>query len=239
IFKNTNAQKIDSLLKEAEKLEFKLKEVDALNKYKEVLTIYGDNFKALIKASELSIAIGARLPALKDKKLYFESANSFANRAFSVDSSHADACYVIALVNSNYILIEKENKALGAYINTTKQFAEKAIQLNNKHAKAHFILGNWYLEMVNLSGLKKTAVKLFYGTLPKYSLEDAIKNLELCRLYDQYYMINYLQLAKAYIQDNNPTKAIEVLQKLKKLPLRTADDAAIKEEGVSLLSSLQ
>ncbi|HNF29518.1 MAG TPA: hypothetical protein PLY81_04510, partial [Chitinophagaceae bacterium] len=52
IFKNTNAQKIDSLLKEAEKLEFKLKEVDALNKYKEVLTIYGDNFKALIKASE-------------------------------------------------------------------------------------------------------------------------------------------------------------------------------------------
>jgi FimV-like protein len=52
-------------------------------------------------------------------------------------------------------------------------------------------------------------------------------------------MLNYLDLAKAYIQDDKPPKAIEVLKQLVKLPLRTADDAALKEEGKKLLSDLQ
>jgi hypothetical protein len=41
------------------------------------------------------------------------------------------------------------------------------------------------------------------------------------------------------VQDNKPPKAIEVLQKLVKLPIRTADDAAYKEEGKKMLTELQ
>jgi FimV-like protein len=52
-------------------------------------------------------------------------------------------------------------------------------------------------------------------------------------------MLNCLDLAKAYVQDNKPPKAIDVLQKLVKLPLRTADDAALREEGKKMLTDLQ
>lgn len=230
---------VDSVLKEAEKLEFKLKENDALEKYKEALTIDGLNLKALIKSSELSSAIGARQTDKKNKILYFESAESFAKRAILIDSVNAYVYYVLALVNSKYIEIEKENKALMNYINLTKQFAEQSIIINSSFARSYYLLGNWYFDMVNLSGFKRTVVKLFHGNIPKYSLDDAIKNFEKCLQLDQYYMLNYLLLAKAYNQDNNPRKAIETLQKLLKLPLRTADDAMIKEEGKKLLSNLQ
>lgn len=230
---------IDSVLKEAEKLEFKLKENDALEKYKEALIIDGFNLKALIKSSELSSAIGARQTEKKSKILYFQSAEAFAKRALLIDSVNAYVYYVLALVNSKYIDIEKENKALMNYINVTKQLAERSVTINTSFAKSYYLLGNWYFEMVNLSGFKKTVVKLFYGNIPKYSLDDAIKNFEKCLQLDQYYMLNYLQLAKAYNQDNNPRKSIETLQKLLKLPLRTADDAMIKEEGKQLLSNLQ
>jgi FimV-like protein len=93
--------------------------------------------------------------------------------------------------------------------------------------------------MVNLSGFKKAAVKLFYGGLPDGKIESAIAYFEKCRNLDPYFMLNYLDLAKAYVQDNKPPKAIEVLQKLVKLPIRTADDAAYKEEGKKMLTELQ
>ena len=100
-------------------------------------------------------------------------------------------------------------------------------------------MGKWHLEMVNLSGFKKAAVKLFYGGLPDGKIELAITYFEKCKTLDQYFMLNYLDLAKAYIQDDKPPKAIEILKQLVKLPLRTADDTALKEEGKKLLSDLQ
>jgi hypothetical protein len=45
-------------------------------------------------------------------------------------------------------------------------------------------------------------------------------------------------LAKSYKANNNPSKAIEILQQLVKLPIRTPDDAALKAEGQKLLDSL-
>ena len=93
--------------------------------------------------------------------------------------------------------------------------------------------------MVKLSGFKKAAVKLFYGGLPDGTLENAILYMEKCKLYDPYFVLNYWDLAKAYQQDNKPTKTIEVLQKLVKLPLRTLDDAGYKSEGQKLLTQLQ
>jgi hypothetical protein len=56
----SHAQDVNILLKEAENLEYKFKETEALDKYKQVLVADGNNLKALIKTAELSAAIGAR-----------------------------------------------------------------------------------------------------------------------------------------------------------------------------------
>lgn len=233
------AQDVNVLLKEADNLEIKLKEIEALDKYKQILVIDAKNIKALVKASELSAAIGARLPAKKDKQLYFQSSLAFAQRAIGVNANDADANYVMAVASGKLTDVEKENKKVIAYVNDIKTYADKALAINPKHAKANYTLGKWHLEMVNLSGFKKTAVKLFYGGLPNATIENAILYMEKCRSYDAYFILNYLDLAKAYKQDNKPPKAIEVLQKLVKLPLRTADDANLKAEGLKMLDDLQ
>jgi len=236
---NSFAQNVDELLNEAQSLEYKLQEPEALEKYKSVLVVDANNIQALIKTTELSIAIGARQTDKKNKSLYYQSAMSFAERALNIDSNKADANYITALVFSKLNDIEKENKKISANIKSTKLYVDKSLQLNPNHAKANFLIGYWHYEMINLSGIKKTAVKLFYGSLPNSSLDSAIFFMEKCKTLDQYYMLNYMFLAKAYIQDNKPTKAITILQKLVKLPLRTADDAALKEEGKKMLEELQ
>jgi tetratricopeptide (TPR) repeat protein len=227
------------LLKEADNFERQIKETEALDKYKQVLSIEPTNLKALVKASELNAAIGGRLLDKNSKRLYFETAAAYAKKAYDVDPNNADANYVMGMAAGKMTDVETENKKIVAFVKDAKMYNEKSIELNPKHAKATYSIGKWNYEMVNLSGIKKIAVKLFYGGLPNGDLDSAINYFEKCRVLDPYFAINYLDLAKAYRDNHRPTQAIEVLNKLVKLPTRTGDDAAIKAEGAKMLNDIQ
>jgi len=235
------AQDKNVLLKEAENQLRQLNETAALDKYKQVLLIDAVNLTALVKSAELTANAGARLTEkkqAKEKKLWFETAYAYALRAYKADSTAADANYVMAMASGKMTEIEDENKKVVAYVRDIKLYADKALAINPNHAKANFTLGKWHVEMTNLSFVKKMAVKAFYGGLPEGKIEDAIKYMEKCRSLDPYFMLNYLELAKVYEQDNKPKQAIEVLNKMMKLPLRTADDANLKAEGKKRLDAL-
>lgn len=233
------SQDINVLLKEADNLEKQQKETDALEKYKLVLLQEPTHMKALVKSSELNASLGNRQPDKNTKRLYYETALAFANRAFQADSTQADASYAMAMASGKMTDIETENKKLVAYVRDVKKYTDKALALNANHAKANYTMGKWNYEMANLSGLKKAAVKILYGGLPEGTLEMAIQYMEKCRTLEPYFAANYLDLAKAYKDDHKPAQAMEVLAKLVKLPTRTGDDPAIKAEGAKLLEGMQ
>ncbi len=234
-----NAQDNATMFKEAENLERGFKEPEALNKYKDILVSDAVNVKALVKAAELSCSIGGRAIKKEDKRLYFESGLAFAQRALKADEKSADANYAMAMVSGKLTEVETENKKIVAFVKDTKTYVDKALAINANHAKANFTEGRWHYEMVTLSGIKKAAVKVLYGGLPEASLENAIMYMEKCKSIDPYYMINYYYLNKAYKEDDKPAKQIEVLNRMVKLPTRTFDDVAMKEEAQKLLQSMQ
>ena len=227
------------LFKEAENLERSLKEPEALEKYKLILASDASNIKALVKAAELSCMIGARIENKNDKRLQYESAMSFAKRALNADNNNADAYYAIAMVSGKMTEIETDNKKVVAYARDVKLYSDKAIHINPKHAKATFTAGRWHFEMVTLNSLKRTAAKVFFGGLPTATLDSAIIYLERCKTLDPYLVINYYYLNKAYKEDNKPTKQIELLNRMVKLPTRTLDDVAMKAEATKELAELQ
>lgn len=233
------AQDINVILKEADNLEKQQKEADALEKYKQVLLLNPTQFKSLVKSAELNVSLGNRQPDKNNKRLYYETALSFANRAFQSDSTHADASYSVAMAAGKMTDVETENKKIVAYVKDVKRYADRALLINPNHAKANYTLGKWHYEMANLSGIKKAAVKLFYGGLPEGTLEKAIQYMEKCKTLEPYFVNNYLDLAKAYKDNRQPAPAIEILTKLVKLPTRTTDDVALKAEGGKLLESMQ
>lgn len=240
VFQSTStfSQDVNVMFKEADNLEIKLKEPEALDKYKQILVIEPNSIKALVKATELSCSIGGRLPVKKDKQLYYQSALAFAQRAIAADAKNADANYAMAAASGKMTEVETENKKVVAYVKDIKAYADKALAINPNHGKANYTLGKWHVEMVNLSGFKKAAVKMFYGGLPDGTVESAILYMDKCKTLEPYFMLNFLELAKVYKQDGKPTKAIEVLQKLVKLPIRTFDDTAYKAEGQKMLDEL-
>lgn len=232
------AQDINILLKEAVNLERVQKDNEALEKYKQVLGLEPTNLKALVRAAELNASLGGKQTDKNNKRLFYETALSYAKRAWQADSNQADASYAMAMTAGKMTDVETENKQIVAYVKDIKQYADKALSINQDHAKANYTLGKWHYEMVTLSGLKKAAVKLLYGGLPPSDLDKAILHMEKCKTLDPYFVANYLDLAKAYKESRQPAKAIEVLNKLVKLPTRTGDDASLKAEGAKLLESM-
>lgn len=233
------SQDLNVLLKEADNFERQLKDPEALDKYKQVIATDPANLKALVKAAELNASIGGRQTDKNAKRIYFETAAAYAKKAFDADPTNADANYVMGMAAGKMTDVESENKKIVAFVKDSKFYNEKALAINPKHAKANYSIGKWHYEMVNLSGIKKIAVKLFYGGLPDGNLDSAILYFEKCKTIDPYFALNYLDLAKAYRDNHRPSQAIEVLNKLVKLPIRTADDAAIKSEGNKLLNEIQ
>jgi tetratricopeptide (TPR) repeat protein len=226
------------LLKQASNLERFVKEDSALLKYKEVLNVEENNMQALIKSSLLTISIGGRQPDIKVKKDFFERAKVYADKALAIDSNNADANYARGLTAWKLGEVEQENKKIVNLIKEAKVYTEKALAINPNHGKANHLLGKWNFEVLNAAFTKKVALKL-YGGLPEAKMENAYKYMEKSRTLEPYFVQNFMDLAKAYKLDNNPTKAIEVLSQLVKLPVRTGDDAGLKAEGKKMLAEMQ
>lgn len=233
------AQDVNVLTKEAVNLERTLKDEPALEKYKQVLAVDPSNIQALIRSAVLTCGIGGRQKDKKAKTEYYNQAREYADKALTLDANNADANYARAVVAGKLTEVESENKKLVAHVKDIKTFADKAISINPNHGKANYIIGKWNYEMVNLNWAKKAAIKVLYGGMQEATIENAFKYMERCRTLEPYFVLNFLDLAKAYKYDNKPTKAIEVLNQLVKLPIRTPDDAALKAEGKQMLSEMQ
>jgi tetratricopeptide (TPR) repeat protein len=233
-----HAQDQNVLLKEASNLEKQLKEPEALEKYKQIASIDTTNIAILVKCTELNCSIGARQTGKNAKTNYYNQAQTYAQKALIADANNADVNYAMAVVAGKMTEIEPEKKQVTEYVRQTKLYGDKALAINPDHAKANYVVGKWHYEMVTLSWIKKAAVKTLYGGLPKGDIDSAIVYMEKCKALDQYFVRNYLDLAKAYQYKSQPAKAIEVLNKLVKLPNRTADDAVLKEEGKQMLQQM-
>ena len=231
-------QDMEPVLKEAAKLEKNLKEAEALDTYISVLKVQPSNVIALCRAAELTGRIGSRFKDDNKKAEYFATAKSYAEEALKQKQNYADANYAMAYAAMKMATITK-GKEKAAYLRDMKYYADSALLFNPAHAGALYITGKWNTEIYNLNVAEKAAVKVLFGGMPKASLETAILNFEKARAANPWMLVNYFDLANTYIKNHSTGKAIEVLNKMVKMPPRTGDDESLKAEGRTLLASLQ
>lgn len=232
------AQDVAVLIAGAEKMEKDLKEAEALNQYKEVLNIDSSNLRAGCRAAELTGRIGARLKDVKQRTEYFTSARIYAERVFRQHHDEAEANYAMANAAMRMATVTK-NKDKAVHLRDMKYYSDSALLINPSHAASLYTLGRWNYDIVNLNVAEKAGVKVLFGGMPKASLDEAILYFEKARSANPALIVNYLDLANAYVQNHRTDKAIEVLNRMVKLPPRTQDDESYKAEGRTLLASLQ
>ena len=125
------------------------------------------------------------------------------------------------------------------FIARRRRYAELSLKADPNNYKAWHVLGKWHYEVSNLNAFERAAARLLYGGLPPASVQQAIACYEKSRSLNPDFLLNYLELGRAYHRNDQDAKAIELLNKLLAMPNKTQDDPRVKEEGKQLLRELK
>jgi tetratricopeptide (TPR) repeat protein len=229
-----DAQDINTLLKDAQQLEHSFKEPEALQKYLDVIRYQPANLTALIKVSELYSILGKHQSTKDKQKEYYRNARTYAQKALQVNPNSSDANVVMAIAMGRMALASSGEEKIKA-VKEIKTYSEKSIQLDPNNFKGYHVLAKWHYEVSDLNSVEKWLVKVAYEALPKASLDDAIKFFEKSRQLNPSFLLNYLELAKAWHRKDNNKKAREFLEIMLKMPNKIGEDASIKAKGKKLL----
>jgi len=230
------AQPVEELVKQGDMLERQLKEEEAYQKFKEVIKQQPTHLHALTRCSELASRIGRRQSTKEKQMDFYKAGKIYAERALRVNPKDSDANVAMSFAYARMSLL-KNGKEKVEYVREIKNYADRALVYNPKNFKALFVIARWHYEVSNLNGVEKAAVKVFFGGLQKNSLDSAVYYYEKVKVLSPEFVLNYLELAKAYHRNNKKAKAIETLNHLLRLPNIAADDPTIKTEAKQLLST--
>ena len=232
------AQDINSLIKEADKLEDVPNELAAFNKFKEVLKMQPNHVYSLSKASQLGSRIGSREINTKSRDAWYAVALSYANKAVSIAPLNDEANVSLAMVLGKSSLTKSAREKLKSAKEIKKRI-DIALKSNPTNYLAWHILGRWNYEISSISSVERTAASIFFGGIPSASMKNAIMYFEKTRTLMPYFILNYIELAKAYHKDGQVSKAIALMNTIQAFPVNTEDDAKLKIEGLKMIRDWQ
>ena len=229
-----SAQDVTALLKEANRLEAIPNEKASLAKFREVLKVQPHNIYALNKASELCSRVGQRQTVSKITEDYYAAARSYAGIALQLEPNNSESNCVMAIALGRSSL-NKSGKEKIIQARELRKYIDLSIKNDQRNFKAWHVLGRWHYELSNLNVIERTAVKYLYGGLPEASLKESLAAFERAQAITDGFILNYFEMAKAYKQNDQKSKAIALLHKMMTMPNQTEDDPVIKESGRKLL----
>lgn len=231
---NTYAQSVEQMVKQADLLETQMKEPEAYAKFKEIVRLQPNHLYSLVKCSELASRIG-RMQTTKERQLdFYNAAKIYAERAMKVNPNNSDANMVMSLAYGRLALL-KSGKEKVAYVREIKNYAERSVAFNPQNFKALHVLGKWHYEVMSLNAVEKTALKMFFGGLPKASFDSSLYYYKKAGTLSEGFVLNFLEMGKVYYKLKNKTKAVECLKQAINLPDATSEDKLVKKEAGELL----
>lgn len=235
VFKSP-AQDINAMIREADRLESIPNEVAAYNKFKEALKVQPANLYSLSKLSELCSRIGARETNAKNRDFWYTAALAYANKAIAIAPLNDQANVSMAMVLGKSSLTKSGKEKL-RNAKEIKKHVDIAIKSNPTNYLAWHILGRWNYELSNINIMERTAAKIFLGGIPQGSVKNAIMYFEKAKSLEPYFILNYVELAKAYHKDDQIDKAIALMKTIQTFPLNTEDDKKLKADGLKMISN--
>ncbi len=237
----TWAQTVESLIQEGDKYTEEFNNQKALETYMKADKLSPDNWKILWRISRSYVNIAVKMPASngdeEDAQLaVFEKALSYADRAVKL-AKNQSVVYVRRAVVNGRIALFKGVFTVGGVVNQVKDDCEKAIKLGNGDAYtmalAHYILGRTHAKVSEKWAPARAVLGL--GWADKDSALVQLK--KAVELYPDFRMF-YLELGKAYLEEDEYDKAKFYLKKVIDTPKKDQDDDQVLAEARQLLNDL-
>jgi len=239
---NSFAQTVEDVIKEADKLVAEFQHEKVLNLLLQADKQYPNNWQIKWRISRAYVDVGEHLPDKTDKEKeeqleYYKKSLDYADQSVKLAPSESITYVRRAIANGRIALFQGVFSAIGT-VKDVKADCERAIQLGNGgnyvQALAHYVLGRTHLKVCEKSYLVRLPLGLGWGDTGK-----ALQLLETAnKLYPNFRMF-MLELAKAYIEEDQVEKAKDTLKKLEKAPFLDEDDDIVLAEAKKLYDKIK
>jgi len=232
------AQSADQLMKKGDNFYKEFNHKKALETYLKADSLDRANWILMWKISRAYVDIAEKLPQKtseqeEKKKAMFKKAYFYADSSVKLAPDEAETYVRRAIANGKLALFEGIFSAIGT-VNDVKEDSEHAIELgsggNYTQALAHYVLGKAHLKVCDKPYLLRLPIGLGWG-----DMDDCIRELETAVKLKPNYRMFYLDLAKAYVKEDEYEKAKETLLKIEKAPFIDEDDNVVLEESKAML----
>lgn len=233
-----SAQTVQELIQQADNhAEKEFNNSKALEKLKAAEQKEPNNFEILWRLSRTYVDIGEHTSGEDKQMQQYNQAKVYADKAISAAPNKSLGYLRRAIVNGRIALF-KGVFSVGGVVNQVKKDVEKAIQFGNGgnevKASAHYVLGRTHSTVSDKPYLVRAPLGLGWA-----ELDTAIEELKkAAQLRPNFRMIR-LELAKAYIKDDQYSAAREQLQKISSLPKLDEDDDKVLQEATKLLTEIK
>ncbi len=232
-----NAQDWKKLVDEGDKLAVKqFKNADALKKFEEANKLSPNNWEILWRLSRTHVDIGEHSGG-NAQLSNFEKAESYASKAIKLAPDKSINYLRRAIANGRIALFKNVFSAAGI-VNSVKADVEKAISLGNGgsevQATAHYVLGRTHNKLCEKPYIFRAPLGLGWG-----DIDVAIKELNTAIKLRPNFRMFHLEIAKAYIEDDQYEKARTHLNKVPGIPFLDEDDASVLAESKKLLAEIK
>lgn len=240
---NVNAQSVEKLIAEGDELaEKQHKNEAALAKFLQAEKLQPNSWEAIWRISRSYVDIAEHMPdktseQKEAQKAKYQLGLDYAEKAVQL-APNKTVVYVRRAIANGRIALFEGVFSVGGTVNKVKKDLEKGIELNNSgdfvQAAAHYVLGRTHAKLAEKSSIVRWPLGLGWG-----SLDTAIEEYKKAIALRSDYKMFHLDLAKAYIEDDDEDKAKEHLKKLLSFPKSDEDDDKFDAEAKELLKELE
>lgn len=124
------------------------------------------------------------------------------------------------------------------YARRIRHHAEEALALDPEYAWAHHVLGRWHVEMADLGATRRALASMFFGGLPRASLDEGVRRLERAVALEPSAVAHRVELGVALARTGRREAAREHLSRALDLPSRAIYDSAAKDRAREALTRL-
>ncbi|GMU89982.1 MAG: hypothetical protein AMXMBFR49_21880 [Chlorobiota bacterium] len=232
-----NAQDWKKLVEEGDKLAVKqFKNADALKKFEEANKLSPNNWEILWRLSRTHVDIGEHSGG-NSQLANFEKAEKYATQAIKFAPNQSITYLRRAIANGRIALFKNVFSAAGV-VNSVKADVDKAIALGNGgsevQATAHYVLGRTHNKLCEKPYIFRAPLGLGWG-----DIDQAIKSLNTAIKLRPNFRMFHLEIAKAYIENDQYDKARTHLNKVPGIPFLDEDDASVLAESKKLLAEIK
>lgn len=232
------SQSVEDLIGKGDKYDKEFNHEKALETFFKADELSPANWEILWRISRTYANIGAQMPENtseeEDAKLdIYQKSFAFADSSVKLVPDQAIPYVRRAIANGRIALFEGVFSAIGT-VGDVKEDAERAIELGNGgsyyQSLAHYVLGRTHAKVCEKAYLLRLPLGLGWG-----DMDIAIRELKTAIKLKPNFRMYHLDLAKAYIEEDEYELAKENLLLVQKAPRILEDDEKYLQEANKLL----